>query len=410
MAVPSNTFQTYQAIGNREDLSDVIYRIDPTDTPCMTAFEREKASAVNHEWQTQALAAVDTGNAVVEGDDATSDAATPSVRLGNLCQISDKVARVSGTQRAVEHAGRDDELEYQETLKGLELKRDMESILVGTNQAKAAGDGTTNPRKTASVLSWIKTNTDKGTAGGAADPAAADGTGTRTDGTQRAFTEAQLKSVRQKIWNGGGKPDAIFTGGFNKQVFSTFTGRATPTEDTKAKKIVASVDFYESDFGRLSVTPNRFMRARDVLVLQTEMWAVAFLNGRRMVSIPLARTGDSERRQMLSEYTLVAQREGLRRRVRPHHVVNAAIGESREASSEWSHSLFAIRLFSFAGEHLWLFPNSIPSAKRSSSRIPPRSVPRRPPPTRACRFEASRVRSLWRSESTCTTTGPRRPR
>ena len=109
----------------------------------MTAFEREKASAVNHEWQTQALAAVDTGNAVVEGDDATTDAATPSVRLGNLCQISDKVARVSGTQRAVEHAGRDDELEYQETLKGLELKRDMESILVGTNQAKTAGDGTT---------------------------------------------------------------------------------------------------------------------------------------------------------------------------------------------------------------------------------------------------------------------------
>ena len=209
MAVPSNTFQTYQAIGNREDLSDVIYRIDPTDTPCMTAFEREKASAVNHEWQTQALAAVDTGNAVVEGDDATSDAATPSVRLGNLCQISDKVARVSGTQRAVEHAGRDDELEYQETLKGLELKRDMESILVGTNQAKAAGDGTTNPRKTASILSWIKTNTDKGSAGGAADPSAADGTGTRTDGTQRAFTEAQLKSVLQKNWNSGGKPDTI---------------------------------------------------------------------------------------------------------------------------------------------------------------------------------------------------------
>ena len=309
MTVPGNTFQTYQAIGNREDLSDVIYRIDPTDTPCMTAFEREKASAVNHEWQTQALAAVDTANAVVEGDDATSDAATPSVRLGNLCQISDKVARVSGTQRAVEHAGRDDELEYQETLKGLELKRDMESILVGTNQAKAAGDGTTNPRKTASILSWIKTNTDKGSAGGAADPSAADGTGTRTDGTQRAFTEAQLKSVLQKIWNSGGKPDTIFTGGFNKQVFSTFTGRATPTEDTKAKKIVASVDFYESDFGRLSVAPNRFMRARDVLVLQTEMWAVAFLNGRRMVSIPLARTGDSERRQMLSEYTLVARNE-----------------------------------------------------------------------------------------------------
>jgi hypothetical protein len=307
MAVESATFTTYDAVGNREDLSDVIYRIDPTDTPFMTACEREKATAVNHEWQTQALAAVDTSNAKLEGDDAITVAATPTVRLGNLCQISDKVVRVSGTQRAVEHAGRDDELEYQEMLKGLELKRDMESILVGTNQAKAAGAEGSAPRKLASVLSWIKTNTDKGAGG--SDPSAADGTGTRTDGTQRAFKESLLKTVLQSIWNSGGKPDTIMVGGFNKQVFSTFTGRATPMEDTKTKKIVAAVDFYDSDFGRLSVTPNRFMRARDALVLQADMWAVAYLNGRRMLSIPLARTGDSERRQMLSEYALVARNE-----------------------------------------------------------------------------------------------------
>jgi hypothetical protein len=306
MALPTNTFTTYSAVGNREDLSDVIYRIDPSDTPFMSGVEREQATAVNHEWQTQALASVDTSNAVLEGDDATTDAATATVRLGNICQISDKVARVTGTQRAVEHAGRDDELEYQEMLKGLELKRDMESILCGTNQAKNAGNATT-ARVTASVLSWIKTNTSKGASG--ADPSAADGTGTRTDGTQRAFTEANLKTVLQSIWNSGGKPDVIMTGGFNKQVFSTFTGRATPTEDTKAKKIVASVDFYESDFGKLSVVPNRFQRARDVLVLQLDMWAVAYLKGRRMVSIPLAKTGDSDRRQMLSEYALTARNE-----------------------------------------------------------------------------------------------------
>ena len=112
MALPTNTFSSYTAIGNREDLSDVIYRIDPADTPFMTACEREKATAVSHEWQTQSLAAVDTNNAVLEGDDATTDAATPTVRLGNICQISDKVARVTGTQRAAESAGRDDELEY----------------------------------------------------------------------------------------------------------------------------------------------------------------------------------------------------------------------------------------------------------------------------------------------------------
>ena len=306
MALPTNTFSSYAAIGNREDLSDVIYRIDPADTPFMTACEREKATAVSHEWQTQSLAAVDTNNAVLEGDDATTDAATPTVRLGNICQISDKVARVTGTQRAAESAGRDDELVYQEMLKGLELKRDMESILVGTNQAKVTG-GTSTARKTASVLSWIKTNTSKGASG--TDPSAADGTGTRTDGTQRAFTEANLKTVLQSIWNSGGKPEVIMTGGFNKQVFSTFTGRATPTEDTKAKKIVAAVDVYESDFGRMQIVPNRFQRARDVLILQSDMWAVAYLQGRRMLSTPLAKTGDSDQRQILSEYALVARNE-----------------------------------------------------------------------------------------------------
>ena len=306
MALPTNTFTTYSATGNREDLSDMIFRIDPTDTPFMTGIEKTKATAVNHEWQTQALAAANAGNAQLEGDDATADATTPTVRLGNIAQISRKVPQVSGTQQAVEHAGRDNEMAYQEMLKGLELKRDMESILVGTNQAKNTGNATT-ARNLASILSWVKSNTQKGAGG--ADPTAADGTGTRTDGTQRAFTEASLKAALSSIWTSGGKPDVIMTGAFNKQTFSTFTGRATPVEDTKAKKIIAAVDAYESDFGRLTVTPNRFMRARDVLILQMEMWAVAYLNGRKMVSVPLAKTGDSERKEVLSEYTLEARNE-----------------------------------------------------------------------------------------------------
>src|SRR6202171_2914904 len=139
MALPTNTFATYEAIGNREDLSDVIYRIDPVEVPFISGIEKEKAAAVNHEWETQALAAVNTGNAQLEGDDAVADATTPTVRLGNICQISRKTPRVTGTQRSVNHAGRDDEMEYQEMLKGLELKRDMEAILVGTNHAKVVG-------------------------------------------------------------------------------------------------------------------------------------------------------------------------------------------------------------------------------------------------------------------------------
>ena len=273
MALATNALATYEAIGNREDLSDVIYRIDPTDTPFLSSLDKEKATAVNHERQSQALAAA-AANAALEGEDAqATNVVTPTVRLGNISQISTKIARVTGTQQVVQHAGRDDELAYQEMLKGLELRRDMELILSGINQAKNAGNDTT-ARLTASALSWIKSNTSKGAAG--SDPAAADGTGTRTDGTQRVFTEALLKTVLNAIWTAGGK-------------------------------ITAAVTVYESDFGTLKVVANRFSRARDALVLQMDMWAIAYV--RNMVSLELAKTGDSERRQILSEYALVSRNE-----------------------------------------------------------------------------------------------------
>jgi len=305
MTAPTGTFKTTAAIGNREDLSDMIYRIDPTDTPFVTGADTTKATSVTHEWQTQALATAVATNFQLEGDDATGDSATATVRLANTCQIARKVPVVSGSQQAVEHAGRDDEMAYQEMLKGLELKRDNETYLVGSNNAKVTTD---SPRQTASILSWIKTNTSIGT-GAAANPATADGAATRTDGTQRAFTEAQLKSVLNSIWTSGGKPDVIMVGAFNKQQFSTFTGRASPIEDTKTKKITAAVDAYESDFGTLKVVPNRFSRSRDCLVLQMDMWAVAYLNGRKLVSIPLSITGDSVKKEILSEFALEARNE-----------------------------------------------------------------------------------------------------
>jgi len=306
MAVDAATFLTYSAIGNREDLSNVIYNIDPTETPFVSGIQRVKTAAVLHEWQTQALTAANSTNSVLEGDDATTDTATPTTRLGNIHQISDKVARVSGTQRSVDHAGRDDELDYQMMLKGKELKRDMETILLANQGRNSGAPGT--PRAVGAVLSWMFSNIDKAANG--SNPSSAQlGISTRTDGTMRAFTEAQLKTVLQSAWNNGGDPDTIMTGGFNKQQFSTFTGRSTPMEEAKSKKIVATVDVYESDFGTLKVVPNRFSRARDVLVLQMDMWALGTLPGRNMISVPLAKTGDSDRRQIIAEYVLEARNE-----------------------------------------------------------------------------------------------------
>jgi hypothetical protein len=303
MSLPANAFATFESKGNREDLSDIIYRIDPIDTPFVSGVAKVKATGVNHEWQTQALAAA-AANAVLEGDDATTDAVTPTVRLGNICQISDKVARVTGTQQAIKKAGRKNEKAYQIMLKSLELKRDMEFVLL-QNTAKVTGDDTT-ARKTATVLSWIKTNSDKASDG--SNPSTADGLGTRTDGTQRSFTEGQLKTVLAAIWAAGGDPGVIQVAGFNKQIFSTFVGRGTPTIAAEKGKVYASVDIYESDFGTLKVVPNRVgLRTRDALILQMDMWALAYL--RNMTTTQLAKTGDSDSTQILCEYTLEARNE-----------------------------------------------------------------------------------------------------
>lgn len=302
MAQPADTFDSYDAIGNREDLSDVIYDISPTATPFMTGIAKTTATATNHEWQTDSLEAASSTNAVIEGDDATTDATSPTVRLGNYTQISDKVPRVTGTQRANESAGRGDEMDYQIVKRMKELKRDVESSLLANN-AKVAGNSTT-ARECAGVESWIATNTDFGVGG--ADPTG-DGTDARTDGTQRAFASTQLDSVLAGIADQGGEPTRIMVGSFNKQAVSAFTGNAPRRVDGNDQVLVQAIHLYRSDFGDLEVVFNRFQRSRSALVLDMDMWAFATL--RDFQSTDLAKTGDTDRKQLLVEYTLESRNE-----------------------------------------------------------------------------------------------------
>jgi hypothetical protein len=302
MSVPTNTYQTYQTVGIREDLENVIYNISPTETPFFSALGQGKATQTYHEWITDSLASP-AQNAQIEGDDATADASTPGVRLGNYTQISRKVASLSDTDQEVLAAGAVNTMEYQIAKRGLELRRDMETIMIGTNTARSAGNATT-ARYLGSILSWVATNQSVGS-GGAAPTG--NGTDTRTDGTQRAFTEAQLKTVLQAVWTQGGKPNCIMTGAFNKQALSGFTGNATRFVQAESETLQAAIDFYQSDFGELQVIPNRFQRARDVWVLDTQYWAMASL--RSLKAVPLSKTGDSERQMLVVEYTLVSRQE-----------------------------------------------------------------------------------------------------
>lgn len=306
MATPANTTSTYDAVGNRESLSDMIYDVSPTETPFISSISRETTTSTLHEWQTDTLAAA-ANNAVIEGDDATTTAATPTVRLGNYTQISSKVPRVTRTQRQVNSAGRGDELDYQIMKSAKELKNDMEVALL-SNKAKVAGSESV-ARELAGIGSWIATNESIGATGAAPT---GDGTDARVDGTQRALDEAFLKSVLSSCWDNGGNPDTIMVGSFNKQAMSGFVnggaaGAAQRVVNGDASRINTAVDIYVSDFGELRVVPNRFMRARDMLVLQMDMWALASITD--FEETPLAKTGDSDRVQILSEYTLVSRNE-----------------------------------------------------------------------------------------------------
>lgn len=94
--MPANAFLTNAAIGNREDLVDIIYNTAPTDTPLISAIDKVKATAVTHEWQRDVLA-TPANNAVAEGADATYNAITPTQRLSNQTQISRKTFSISDT-------------------------------------------------------------------------------------------------------------------------------------------------------------------------------------------------------------------------------------------------------------------------------------------------------------------------
>lgn len=298
MAQPANTFATNDQIGRREDLSESIWMVSPSDTPGYSQMSKTKATGTEHEWQTDSLRA-SGNNAKVEGSDVQAAAAQPTVRRKNITQLSDDSVRVSSRAQKVRTAGRSNELTYQkEVKKGVELRNDIETVLF-LNKPKVEGDDSTAP-ELAGIPAWIKTNTDFGTGG--TDPTVADGSDARNDGTQRLLRENQVKLVLQEAWNAGGKPDCFFVGGFNRQLFSSFMEGRTPMQKVTDKTMHATYDRYDSDFGQVKVVPDRFMRARDGLLLQMNMWKVAVLQD--FHSFDLAKTGHSDGWVIAYEYTL----------------------------------------------------------------------------------------------------------
>ena len=306
MAQPSNTFDSYDAVGIREDLKDVIYNITPEETPFYSKSSKTSAKNTLVEWMTDSLRA-SAANAHIEGDATAGEARGATTRLGNYTQIFKNAVVVPDTDEGLDKAGRAKEVAYQTLKIAKEQKLDIEKALFDNN-ARVAGNSTT-ARELAGANAWLTTNTDFGANEGA-DPTG-DGTNARTDETTTllAFSQARFDGVMQSIWEEGGKPDTVYLSAFQMNKALGFTGNNNQRSAVQAgdERVIKSLAVYVTPWGSVEFMPSRENRSRDVFIMQDNMWEVAVL--RPTKNVALAKTGDNTTRQVVTELTLCAKNE-----------------------------------------------------------------------------------------------------
>ena len=279
---------TYDTTGIKEDVSDIIGLISPYDTPCYSQFRKTTAMQTTVQWQEDFLRDP-ADNINLESEDPTDVAATGNPTMqSNFTQIFDEYAQVSGTMQAVELYGRSNEMDYQVMKKAREVRRDIEYALCGVVQAGTIGDKTT-----ARQLKSMGTLVDAGVTDDNA-------------GTPRAYTEDLVLAVHELVFNKGGDPNQLLVTPAHSIAVANFayaTGRSRDVENET--RLVNKVDLYASPFGELSVVIDRWLAADDSYLLEVDRWYLPVL--RPMVSEPLAKTGDSEKRLITCELTVAQE-------------------------------------------------------------------------------------------------------
>jgi hypothetical protein len=305
MAQPTNTFDSYDAVGIREDLSDVITNISPEETPFYTKSGKSRARNTLHEWQTDSLRA-STTNAHIEGDETTAEARTATTRLQNATQIFKNAVVVPDTDEGLDKAGRAREIAYQTLKIAKEQKLDIEKALFDNNaRVNTAGSA----RELAGAPAWMTSNVDFQSGNSGANPTG-DGSDARTDdGTPTAFSQTKFDGVMQSIWENGGKPDTVYLSAYQMNIALGFTGNNNQRSSVQAgdERVVKSLAVYVTPWGTVEFMPSRENRGRDVFIMQDDMWEVATL--RPTKNVALAKTGDNTTRQVVTELTLVCKNE-----------------------------------------------------------------------------------------------------
>lgn len=298
MTVPTNLFQKASLKGNREDLLDKIFNTSPSETPITSAMGRVTAVTDFHEWQTDSLAAASASNKMIDGDDVTLDAQVATVRIGNHLQIFNGTVGVSRRANIVKKAGRGMEMPYLKGKKMLELKRNIEAMVLSPTQVAIAATTAVAGQSGGLGVQCVSNPLHNGAGATAAWTSGAP-TAAITAGTNRTFTKALLDTACQNIYTTSGQfAEMLVVSPAHKVLFSAFSGIAQNRLEVKKGSqqgaVVAGADVYMSDFGSLSVVPHYLMSGGDTAyVLNTDYLDMAFLDGFKTTD--LAKTGDSDK-------------------------------------------------------------------------------------------------------------------
>lgn len=313
MAKLANTFVSTDAVGNREELSDVVSRITPEDTPVYSMIAKGTTKSTHPEWEIDDLAAP-AENVVNEGDQFDFNAISKPERVGNYTQIFRKSWIVSETQEAVDNAGGVEKIKYQKLKKGVEVRKDIEFALL-SNTASTA----TDPRKFGSLTSWYETNVSRGTGGanGGFDKTTGR-TVAATAGAKRAFSKALLDSTMQQVYTTGGNIKFAVCSPYVKSVFTTFMSDTNVAQfryaaSGKKNTIIATADVYEGDFGKVMIVPNRVQAGNATMASNVHLLEPSLLSFKTLRKIhnvkDLAKTGDAKKGVIIGEGTLCVKNE-----------------------------------------------------------------------------------------------------
>ena len=307
MAKIAGVYTTYQAVGNREDLSNAIYNIDPFDTPVMSAIRRRNVKNRLFDWQTENLPLVNATNALEEGFLLVNKPAQPTIRQNNVTQISERDATVSGSQEESDAAGKGSEMAHQMAMASKVLKSDLE-VMMCSRQPRVDGSDAGVARVTEGISHWLGRALDRsgGAAGAIAPgtsvtpPVGGLSTGAFPAPTAVQLTEQMVGDAMQKAYSNGASPTLFIVPPGPKRTISTFTGRSTSQVLVGKTEVVSTVDVIATDFGRIKCVPSRWLPPDVGLLIDPDYIAVAFFRSFRQYL--MARTGDAESRMIVVEW------------------------------------------------------------------------------------------------------------